>query len=460
MATILTEIANSKSKVFRRMYIKRRLYSTGLFESSWQNVTNDVKSWGRIQKSIDYVRYSRVRFQDLGILMSNDYGRYNPEDDEASFWFGYASQQRALVKIETGFTHQTQSAAGVWTNTEFPTEPTIFIGVVQGDIALSDSNDVVLPVKPLLQVFRDFSCRNLSGLTTTGMTANQFITALRDQTDGSGNFFFRPFFQDTTTNWEYTSSSLVYKDITNTITSAQPAYGTDTHQNDFLEMNVWEALERLAEAENLVPYITREGKFRFAARTANTTGAQFQFYGRGFRNSTYGITIKRINSYKTKLSDYYSRVEVKWSQLATTTAVVSTQTAMAVGGANNPWNFGHRTFSVENPWLATVTSAEALASNIFNAVSALPKEIDFSTSFVPHMELLDRVGISYESTEATPGSLWDQNDWAADNTSTATDLIWDLATGDAIRFNEKEFKLTSIDINLDTLECRFVGVAL
>jgi hypothetical protein len=460
MASILTEIKNSKSKVFRRLYIKRRLASTGLFESTWQNVSTDVKTWGRISKSIDHVRYARVRYQDVNLTMANDYGRYNPEDDEASFWFGYANQQRSLVKIEAGFVHQTQSAGGVWTNTEYPTNSTIFIGVIQGDIPLSDSNDVVIPVKPLLQVFRDFSCRNLTGLTTTGMTANQFITLLRDQTDGSGAYLFRPFFQDTTTNWEFTSSSTVYKDITSTITSAQPAYGTDTHQNDFMQMNVWDALERLAEAENLVPYITREGKFRFASREPNTSTAQFQFYGRGFRDSDYGITIKRIQSYKTKLSDYYSRVEVKWSQLATTTAVVTTQSSMAVGGGNDAWNLGHRTFSVENYWLATQTAAEALAARVFAQVSALPKEIDFLTSFVPHMELLDRVGVSYESTDAQPRSMWDQNDWAHDTVQTDTDLIWSASTGDAIRFRQKEFKLTNIEMNLDSLECRFVGVAL
>lgn len=459
MASILTEIKSPKGKVFRRMYVKRRLASTGLFESSWQNVTVDVKSWGQIQKSIDYVRYSRVRFQDINVVVANDYGRFNPEDDASSFWFGYANQQRTLVKIEAGFVHQTQSSAGVWTNTEFPSVPTIFVGVVQGDIALSDSNEVVLPVKPLTQVFRDFSCRNLTGLTTAGMTASQFVALLRDQTDGAGSFIFRPFFQDTTTNWEFTSSAIVYKDLTATIASAQPAYGTDTHQNDFLEMNVWEALERLGEAENLVPYITREGIFRFADRDANTSAAQFQFYGRGFRDSEYGITIKRINSYKTKLSDFYSRVEVKWSQLATTTAVVVTQTAMAVGN-NDAWNLGHRTFQVENPWLATQTSANSLAQNIFAAVSSLPKEIDFSTSFVPHLELLDRVGLSYESSEARPQSMWDQRDWAHDTVETDYDLIWDYSSGDAIRFVQKEFKATSITINLDTLECRFVGVAL
>lgn len=455
MADILTEIKNPKGLAFRRIYIKRRLAATGLFETDWQNISADVKSWGSISKSIDSVRYSRVRFSDASILMSNDNGKYNPEQDESSFWYGYASQQRTLVKIEGGFIQQTLSSSGIYSNTYLPADPTIFIGVVQGDIPLSDSNDVVLPVRPLLQVFRDFSTRNLTGLTTTGMTASQFIQVLRDQTDGSGNFIFRPFFGNTTSYWNFTSSSIVYKDLTSTITSAEPTGTDEVAQNYFLEMNVWDVIEQLAEAEDMVPYITRGGKFNFLDRTANTSASSFGFYGRGFQNGRFGSTIKKINSYTNKVSDFYSRVEVKWNDLATTTAIVTTQTAMVVGN-NDAWNNGHRTFGIENHWLATVTSARTLASAVFEAVSAVPREINFSTSFVPHLEVLDLVALSYESADGNPVNRWDLSDWADDAVVDTDDLIW--SPGDALSFVGDEFKLTSIEINLDNLECTFIGI--
>ena len=460
--TILTEIKNPKGKIFRRLYIKRRLASTGLFETSWQNITKDVKSWGRISKSIDYVRYSQVRFNDVNLMMANDYGKYNPEDAEGSFWYGYASQQRTLVKIEAGFTHQTLGSDGVWTNTEFPSVPSVFLGVIQGDLALSEENQVQLSVKPLLQVFRDFSTRNLTGYTTTGMTASQFITMLRDQTDGSSNYIFRPFFGDTSSNWNFTSSGLTYIDVADTVGSRRPvpAYVTAPPQNDFIEMNVWDALQKLAEAENLVPYVTRDGVFTFSNRNPNTTTAAYQFFGRGFNDYTYGQTIKRINRYTKKISDYYSRVELKWLDSGTTTAVVTTQTAMAVTGSNTAWLYGHRTFHLENFWIGTLTTAQSLANSIFQNISTINNEIDFTTSFVPHLELLDRVQVSYESTERALNSRWDVNDWAADDTNTSSDLYWANPIGDAIRFAAKEFKIVSIELNLDNLESRFVGIAL
>lgn len=396
-----------------------------------------------------------MRFSDANLLVANDAGLYNPEEDPNSFWYGYASQQRTLVKIEAGFLHDTLAADGIYHVTTLPADPTIFIGVIQGDINLSDSNHVALPVRPLLQVFRDFSTRNLNGLTTTGMTANDFFTLLRDQTDGSGNFIFRPFFGDTVANWAFTSSSIVYKDINLQPASAQPDGGTPV-QNDFLELNVWDVIERLAEAEDSIPYITRDGKFKFSDRSANTSGAAFGFFGRGYLSARPGITIKKVHSYKKKISDFYSRVEVKWNDLATTTAIVATQTALVVGN-NNAWNYGHRTYSVENPWLATITSAQAVASSIFEAVSSTPHEIDFSTTFVPHLEVLDPVAVNYRSSEPNIAGLWDVRTWAFDDTVASTDLQW--VKGDALEFTGDEFKLTSITIDLDNLECRFVGLA-
>jgi len=460
MATIKTEIKRPKSRAFRKLFVKRRSTSTGLFESTWQELTEDVKSWGSIRKSVDYVQFGRVRFSDLSLLMANDRGKYNPESNDASFWSGFATQQRTLVKIEAGFLAQTLATNGIWTNTNLPADPTIFLGVVMGDINVSDDNEVSLPVKPLLQVFRDYATRNLTGLTSTGMTAKDFINVLRDQTDGSANFVFRPFFDDTTTNWEVTSSSILYVDINSNTASARPSYDAlEPAQNDFLEMTVWDAIETLAEAEDLVPTVTRDGVFRFAGRDANTTVAAFEFFGRGFHNREFGTTIKRINKFGEKVSDYYSRVELKWLNIATTTAVVSTQTSLAVSGSNNAWLFGQRTFAIQNFWIATLTSANSLANTIFATVSSVKDELDFATSFVPQLDILDRVELSYDSSELVAESLWDQNSWAPAATTT-DELIWDKSGLDAISFRAKEFKITSINIDLDSLECNFVGIAL
>ena len=99
---------------------------------------------------------------------------------------------------------------------------------------LSDKNEVTFPVRPLLQIFRDFPARNLVGWTTTGFTATQFFNAVRDMTDGSSSFVFRPFFQDTTTFWSIASTSNTYANL-NTSTA-----------DDVIDKSVWDIMEKIS----------------------------------------------------------------------------------------------------------------------------------------------------------------------------------------------------------------------
>ena len=74
-------------------------------------------------------------------------------------------------------------------------------------------------------------------------------------------------------------------------------------------------------------------------------------------------------------------------------------------------------------------------------------------------DIFDRVLITYDPTQATQNGLWDVYNWAdtATGTSYPDDMIWDSSPGDGLKLNSEEFRLISIDINLDTLECKFVG---
>lgn len=462
MASIESLIKQPKAEVFRRCSIKRRVLGTGLFEDEWLDVSSDVKSWGKVSSQIDSVRLYKFTFGNMKIVFHNDDGKYNPEDEASSLWYNYLNQQRTLVKIEAGFSYRT-NIDGFWNVAEYPGQsvwdvdvwdrdewdaegsPEVFIGVVSGDILLSEKNEVALNIKPLSSILQDFPARNLTGWTSTGMSASNFMHMVWNQTDGGGGFIFRPFFNDTTTYWDISTTSNIYSNL-NTSGAA-----------DVVDKTVWDIIEKLSEAENYVPYITRTGAFKFVSRSANTTTAAFEFHGTGSPNSYYGHTIKKINSVGRKLSKYYSRVEIKWNEANTTTSYEVVQAAMAVSGNSNPWILGHRTLKIENLYIPNATVANSLATAIFNDYSSLKKEVDFVTSFVPHLDLLDRFSIYYEPSEASPNSLWDQYNWAGDSTNTSIDLIWDKAKGDAIYFNGQEFKFLSFEIDLDNLENRFVA---
>lgn len=465
MSEILNQIKMPKAEVFRRALIKRRDAVTGLFEDDWLDVSKDVKSYGKIKSDIDASRLFKFNFSNLKLVMANDDGLYNPDDNEASLWNGYLNQQRTLVKVEAGFVKRTQRANGTWINEEYPsqslwdsalydndsflwdasTPSTLFVGVVSGDINLSDKNEVVFNIKPLTSIFQDYPAKNLTGWTSTGLTASQFVTMLRDQTDGAGSFVFRPFFGDTTTNWEITSTSNVFSNL-NTSTAV-----------GVIDKTVWEVVEKLSEAEDFVPYISRDGRFRFVSRSANTTTVAFEFHGAGSFDTEYGQTIKNISSYGRKISKYYSRVQVKYVDADTSTSYEVVEAAFTVSGSSNPWALGHKTLSIENFYIPTSTVANAIATTIYNEYSTLRNEIAFNTTFVPHLDLLDRISITYDPSEVSAQSLWDQNDWAADDTSTSLDLVWDSSRGDSIKISGQEFKFLSIEIDLDNLQNTFVA---
>jgi hypothetical protein len=460
--SIVDQIKKGHSRVYRSAYIKRRKGSDGTFESDWYDISSDVKKWGTYKVQIDAQHPNKFTFGNATLVLANDRGLYNPEDDETSLWYDYLSQQRTLVRIEAGFLHQTCGADGIWSNATVPVSSqwdvaqwdlgavwdgedtaAVFTGIISGDINLSNKNEISFTIKPLTQIFQDYAARNLRGWTSTGMTASQFVTMIRDHTDGSANFVFRPFFGDTTTYWDISTTSIVYANL-----------NTSTAQ-DVIDKSVWDVILKLAEVENFVPYISREGEFRFVSRSANTTTAAYEFFGGGTTDSEYGTTIKQISNYGRKLTKYYSRVQVKWAAANTSTSYEVYQSSLQIGPTNNPWNLGERTLAIENLFIPNSTIANSIAASLFAEYSALKREIEFTTSFVPHLDILDTCEITYESAASNPYNLWDQANWADDATSTSLDLIWDSPTGDAIRLQAESFKFLAIDVNLDKFETKF-----
>lgn len=461
LATLNGQIKNPRSKVFRKLYIKRRQLGTGVYESTWQDITDDVIKWGSIKKEIDSTRVNQFKFSNMSLVLSNDEGRYNPSSDENSLWFGYGSQQRTLVKVIGGFLREYQGDDGVWRQIPIPHsaewdvsywdnaaewdgEEVLYTGYISGDINVVGNNQINIPVVPLSQCFRQYSAARLTGYNNS-LTASDFIELLRDQQDADGSYIFRPFFGDTTSNWEITATTNEYTNL-NTNTSA-----------DLTNKTVWDVIQTLSEAENYVPFVTTDGKFKFFPRN-NNTATVYSFYGPGGYSSEYGRTIKKINFYGQRYSKYYSRVSVKYRDADTTTSYEVADSQYLVSGDSGPWTLGEKTLQVENTWIPTSTVAETIANDLFDEYSAIKFEIDFSTSFVPQLDVLDRVLITYDATPVVGHSLWEVYNWGgATATADDTDLIWDASSGDAIKLQDEEFKLISININLDTCECSFTG---
>ena len=459
--SIVDQIKKGHSRIFRKAYIKRRLSSSGLFEDDWFEITEHVKKWGKIKQSIDAVRLNRFQFGALTLVVENDDGLFNPNDSEASLWFGYLAQQRTLVKVVTGFIDQYKSDDGIWhndyyledamwdesfwdTGAEWDGILPAFYGVINGDITLSDTNEVSFNVSPITQVFREYPARNLTGFDAS-MTASRFMELVRDQQDANGRYIFRPFFDDTTTNWDISTTTVVYANL-----------NTNTAQ-DLRDMNVWEVMEKLSEAENFVTYISNTGVFKFRSRDVTTT-VSFEFFGgQGIVNSSSPNTIKKINSFGKKISDFYTRVDVQWQSEDTTTSHEIRESTLTVAAGNTSWEYGQKTLDIQNFWIPTATVAQSIATTIFDEVSDIKNNLDFTTTFIPHLSILDRISVSYDNSPISQSSLWDMNNWADTSTTNANDLIWDEDLGSGIKINDSEFKFHSIEVDLDRLETKFIA---
>ena len=467
MAIVSTNdiIKSPKSTTFRRLFMKRRVLSTGLFEADWQDITVDVKKWGKVKRSVDSMRLNKFYFGNMKIRLANDTGKYNSQDEQSSLWFGYANQQRTLIKVEAGLLQQTLSASGVWQTFEHPqssqwdeiladdrwdqgtwdSPSTVsYIGIVSGDQEISDNNEITLNIRPLNQVFRDISARNITGYDDS-MTASKFMGLLRDQTDSSGNFLVRPFFDNDITKFLISTTTIIY-----------PQIDTGT-ANEVREKNCWDCIEKFAEAENYISYVNKSGDFIFKAKSDITATVAYEFHGVGSGNVPFGATIKKIDSYSQKVSKLYTRVELQHHPTDSLTSFSVAQSRMIVSNGNASWNFGERTLKIDNSWVATAT-ADSLATAIFNEVSTLRKEISFTTSFVPQVDIFDRVSITYDSGNFSQDSLWDIRNWGDDTLPIAsTELVWDASTGDALYLNAKEFILISVEMDLDNFESRFTA---
>lgn len=461
MSAIDNAINTKHIEPYRRVYFKRKILSTGLFESEWQEVSKDVIRWGKVKASSDDRRIGKLRFGGVTMQFANDEGRYNDENFENSLWFQYAGQQRTLVKIEAGFQHLSMGADGVWTASKtglVETTPgvfdstkssynltytSMFTGIISGDIMVSDSNKVNLPIQPLEQVFRQYPATYLDDYTSTGLTASEFVTMVRDHTDGSGNYVFRPFFENTTSMWDIQATTLTYGDL-------------NTSASDSLQgQSVWNVIERLAEAEQFTAFVTGDGRFKFNSIDSFTTTAKYEFHGLNSNDRLYGQNILKVKGYGKRHSKFYSRVEVQWDTAETTASYGVAETELVVSSLNEPWLSGSRILSLQNLWIPSQAIAESIATAIFNNLQTSKYEIDFTSVFVPHLNILDRIGITYD-TEPTPSSyqLWDVGFYASSVGAVlaGNEAEWSGSQGQSIVLDDKDFRILSLEVDLDKFE--------
>lgn len=411
------EIERPSPTVFRRCAIKRRLAATGLYESSWFDITDFVKSWGTFKRTIDDLRLNRFTHSGISLTLRNDTGAFNREDNRSSLWFGYLTRYRTLFRIQSGYIDNTE--------TELPADPTIGIFILSDEIPINGTdNDVIIQCRSLVSVFDEVRSRDVAGLGAT-QTGSDIITKIRDHTDGSSNFVFRQFI--TSTAWTIQSTTYNYNLATSTSLENKTAWGLMTD---------------IAEAEGFLLLINRTGGFEFRDRNERTSTSQFTFQGQGF---TYPTIIK-LDNFHEALNKSFNFFRLQFKDEETTTSFVFAGTVTTVDPSNTAWKYGSRIYEFNNNFFETSTIAQPIVNNLYTTFSILKNECNITTKFIPHLEISDKVLLSYRSYSVQDSTLWDLFNW--DEADWATE-------GDNFDLNDVPFKVLSIQNDLNNFKTVF-----
>lgn len=419
--TLNHEIERPISTTFRRAHIRRRQTSDGLYESSWTSITDKVKKWGQFNSQIDDVRLNRFIFSGLTIVCRNDEGDFNPESSPNSLWNGYLTRYRTLVRIQAGYEQDDR--------TELPTDTTQGVFILDDEIKINSiANEATLNCRSLASIFEEVRANDLGGIYTT-QTASDIITRIRDHTDGSGRLVFQQFISSGA--WSIATTT------TNFLLSTSAAVS---------DKSVWDLMVMLAETEGFILNFTRSGGIVFKNRDANTTTSVIDLGGQGVSRPN----VIALNWHKEAIDKFYNFIRMKYIDSDTSTSYVTAGTITSVDPSNTSWKYGARAYEFENTFLNNTTAAQSAVNAVFSMTSIMKVELEIKCLFLPHIDVLDRVTLTYLSYNLGDAVLWDTEDWASDAAIDPDDgMNWDAELGENFNFNGEAFKILSKSTNLD-----------
>lgn len=429
--SIISEIKNDKHKVFRRLYMRRRL-SGGEYEADWVEIPREkIITYGSVQYSVDDVKPDFYKTNSLKFTVSNADGYFSDVSDDKSFFYTAISRHRTLVKLEAGY----EADDG----TEYPTDPSLFIGVLSEDMPYKQDGKVAFGAKHLSEIFKAFPAEQLTGLytalaggtnTSKTLTAKQVIEVVRDHEDSNSIAIFQKYISSGAWN----------------ITSSAKTYNLDTSTN-IQGMDVWEMMQKLAGAEQQVLYIDGSGEFNFVERTAIASSITYHFSGAGDTDKTWGHNIISVDV-DENIRKVFNRIRIQYQQDDTTTSYKIRNESWDYGDSSSSFIHGVRTYEYKNIFMVS-TTASTVADDIYTEFKWPKYNYMISAKFVPQVSLQDRVSITYKLRRYTGDALWDWFNWG--------EAVWGERYGYNILLNDANARVVEVEHNIDSFRSSIVA---
>jgi hypothetical protein len=274
-------IKSNKHKPVRRLYVKRRLFPDGEYESEWVRVDkidgiDRVVSWGSAERAIDYNpgQIGGFSVPDISLTIDNSEGAWNYEKDSRSIFAPYDTylgRRLSRLKIEAGYIDEDGAEVGV---------STAFEGVIDR-VSIGDDQLARVSALGYISVLTRHNISEISSQLENDMLVSDIVSAIMAVTDVST-------FLSVGTNLP--GNDIIIKD------------------KSLLRGSFFEVLQKLAFVSLSVP-IVDVSTFHFKSRDTNGTDV-WTFYGNGNRSPD----ILKINKYDDEGAD---RVRLSWTDEST-----------------------------------------------------------------------------------------------------------------------------------------------
>ena len=412
--SILTEIKKNQAKAFRRIYLKRR--TAGDYETEWTQIPSKyIRNYGKVEYGIEDIKINFFKFSGYSFKVDNFDGYFSEVDDGRSFFYTAACIPRTMVKLEAGY----ESEDG----TEYPTNSTMFVGLLGGDVSYNENNIIDFKADNLNKVFEEFPASGIPNINGN-YTASEIITKVRDYQDSNTVYVFQKYISSGA--WSIVTTTTDYNMSTNTTLE---------------DISCWDLFTKLSEAEDNIVYIGRDGGFYFESKALASSTPVFHFSGLGDNDKTYGHNILKNISKKRKYGKIYNRIRVKYDKADTTTSYYTKSETWAWGDSTSSFLYGVQTYNIENEFIPTASTAEIIADNVYNQYVNPKNEVRINSKFVPHLNLNDPVSLTYRTKIVTGGDMWGYFLWG--------EGLFGGRLGYNINIENQTFKLIKLSHNVE-----------
>jgi len=417
MTVVRDLIKRSVTEVFRRASIKRVNFD-GTYESSWLDISPYIVSYGTIKRSFgDEVFLGDYQIDGIDLVIDNSIRKFSDEGDSDSLFSGFRTRYRTKFKVEAGYIDDDGSEV----------EGIVFYGILYSEPTTSDDGTVKYSVAPLLKVLEN---ETAFGVDTTSTDTETLIDRLVKR-EKSGIRLFDKFFEGAGDGNKYKINP---DSVATTTISSVNIKERDT---------VWDKISDYSLYDNFFPYVDNTGAFVWDTKDA-TDSLIYKFQGPGeVIDTAYGVNIISVGEERGGINNIWTRAAIEYSDDAFATSSASWQP----GDGSVQDIYGERTFRRDLKELSE-TEAQGIADSIRTNYQNPKKEWDITTIFIPHLELKDKVQITYqgvniiENAFTLGSSLLDGSDVLGRRSS-------------SIILDRQLARIIKIDINLDTLVTGF-----